>query len=104
MKNSVWDRLRNIFHGLPMLPEDIYFERHMQIINGGCMNKAEQFIKQVSEGITLPEWTKQVIELCKHIDAMADDAYLVGHPEWEEIANEAAKVRADFDIVQPVKR
>ena len=27
--------------------------------------------------------------LAKHIETMADDAYLIGHPEWIEIADEA---------------
>lgn len=28
-------------------------------------------------------------KLAEHIAAMADDAYLVGHPEWEAIVDEA---------------
>jgi hypothetical protein len=31
----------------------------------------------------------EMYELAKHITAMFDDAYLNGHPEWEEIVKEA---------------
>jgi hypothetical protein len=31
-------------------------------------------------------------DLCEHIIAMADDSYLMGHPEWEEITTEASNV------------
>lgn len=30
-----------------------------------------------------------LVALAKHIDAMATDAYLIGHPEWVEITEEA---------------
>ncbi len=42
--------------------------------------------------------------LAEHVLAMADDAYLVGHPEWVEIVEEARKaigadIRRDLDHV-----
>jgi len=38
---------------------------------------------------------KMESKLARHILAMADDAYLVGHPEWLEIVKDAQKVRDD---------
>ncbi len=32
-----------------------------------------------------------LFSLAEHVLAMADDAYLVGHPEWIEIVEEARK-------------
>jgi hypothetical protein len=32
---------------------------------------------------------ERLLALAKHVLAMADDAYLVGHPEWIEIVREA---------------
>jgi len=34
-------------------------------------------------------------ELIDHILAMKDDAYLVGHPEWNEIVKTAEKLAID---------
>jgi len=35
-------------------------------------------------------------ELVDHILTMADDAYLIGHPEWMEIVQEARQVNANL--------
>lgn len=35
---------------------------------------------------------EQAIALCKHIIVMEDDTYLIGHPEWNEIVDEAKRV------------
>lgn len=32
---------------------------------------------------------ERLVGLARHISAVADDAYLLGHPEWAEIAAEA---------------
>lgn len=32
-----------------------------------------------------------LFSLAEHVLAMADDAYLIGHPEWVEIVEEARK-------------
>ena len=37
--------------------------------------------------------------LAEHITAMADDAYLVGHPEWQEIVDEARALIAKVEGV-----
>ncbi len=39
-------------------------------------------------------------KLAEHVDAMANDAYLVGHPEWEEIVNEARALIAKVEGVK----
>jgi len=36
-------------------------------------------------------------ELLEHILAMADDPYLCGHPEWEEIVKESEALRQAKD-------
>ena len=36
-------------------------------------------------------------KLAEHIDAMANDAYLVGHPEWAEIVDEARELIAKVE-------
>ena len=41
--------------------------------------------EQVSVLAAAPE----LLALAEHISVMADDAYLTGHPEWEEIVKEA---------------
>ena len=44
---------------------------------------------------TIPIQGKNVskfLGLALHIITMQDDAYLAGHPEWEEIVKEAKKV------------
>jgi len=82
---------------LTNLPEDIYFERHVQIINGGYMKKAEEFIKNIKVEAIVPEGVDSAIELCKHIIVMGDDDYLSGHPEWNEIEEEAHKVLAELN-------
>lgn len=33
-----------------------------------------------------------LVKLANHILAMADDAYLTGHPEWAEIVSEAKAI------------
>ena len=33
--------------------------------------------------------TPAALELARHVVAMADDAYLIGHPEWDAIVTEA---------------
>jgi hypothetical protein len=35
-----------------------------------------------------------LVSVAEHIRAMADDAYLVGHPEWNEIVKEVAALDA----------
>ena len=35
-------------------------------------------------------------ELVNHLLTMADDAYLMGHPEWQEIIQEAQQVKANL--------
>lgn len=32
------------------------------------------------------------VRLAEHVLAMADDAYLTGHPEWDEIVKDAKEV------------
>ena len=34
----------------------------------------------------------KTLNLVKHIIAMADDDYLIGHPEWDEIVKEAKEI------------
>jgi hypothetical protein len=36
--------------------------------------------------------------LAEHIEAMADDAYLVGHPEWLAIVEEAKLLLHDSEV------
>jgi len=38
-------------------------------------------------------------KLAEHIDAMANDAYLTGHPEWREIVDEARALIAKVEGV-----
>jgi len=38
------------------------------------------------------------LELAAHIIAMANDAYLVGHPEWLEIVKEAQSLLEDAGV------
>jgi len=50
------------------------------------------YSKTLGRKVTVPERDALVSdshELIKHILTMADDAYLVGHPEWNEIVKEA---------------
>lgn len=35
-----------------------------------------------------------LLHLAEHVLAMADDAYLTGHPEWIEIVEEARAIKA----------
>ncbi len=39
----------------------------------------------------------ELLDLAEHVNAMADDAYLSGHPEWQEIVREA---RALLDRIE----
>lgn len=39
--------------------------------------------------------------LVNHILAMADDAYLIGHPEWMEIVKEAQKIKDNEKSTTP---
>jgi hypothetical protein len=38
--------------------------------------------------------------LAQHIMAMADDAYFVGHPEWESIVGQAKDLLARVEVEQ----
>ena len=45
-----------------------------------------------------PSWViqdahRQAIRLAEHLLAMADDAYLQGHPEWGELIKEAEQLK-----------
>lgn len=41
------------------------------------------------------------IKLAEHIYSMANDAYLVGHPEWSEIVQDAIKILCEYWECKP---
>ena len=56
----------------------------------GSVQKAEgERISRWREWFDAHDHEAELLAACKHVEAMAGDAYLDGHPEWEVIVDEA---------------
>lgn len=46
---------------------------------------------------TTPDSTDLLLDVIRHVLAMADDAYLTKHPEWQEIVFESQRALCQYD-------